>query len=131
MKHPALLVSVALAGCSVTNTEADFLCRAQAGTPCATIAEADGQSGQEVKPVTETLEDLALKGLSQEPIGIAKTGDIYASLPDGGYPYDSGRYRQSEVVGRLWIAPYLDQNELLHESRYVHFIVQDAHWVQR
>jgi len=131
MKHLPIIASLALAGCSVTNTEADFLCRAQAGTPCATIAEADGQDGKDLTPVTETLEDLALKSLSQEPIGIGKTADIYASLPDGGYPYDSDRYRQPEVVGRLWIAPYLDQNELLHESRYVHFIVQDARWVQR
>lgn len=127
-----MIVAVAaLAGCSVTNTESDFLCTAQVGSPCASIAEADGQSGQEVTPVTETLEDTALKSLSQDPLALGKSPDALATLPDGGYPYASGRYRQPEIVGRLWIAPYLDQNELLHESRYVHFIVQDAHWVQR
>lgn len=131
MRSLLILAVATLAGCSVTNTESDFLCTAQVGSPCSSIAQADGQSGQEITPVSETLEDSALKSLSQDPLALGKTSDALATLPDGGYPYDSGRYRQPEIVGRLWIAPYLDQNELLHESRYVHFIVQDARWVQR
>ena len=131
MKRIALLSVVALAGCAATNTEQEFLCSAQIGSPCTSIAQADGQGNGGVTPVTETAEDLALKSLSQDPLGIGKTADLYVGMPDGGHPYDTNRYRQPEIVGRLWIAPYLDQGELLHESRYVHFVLQDAHWVQR
>ena len=118
-------------GCSATNTEQDFLCSAQIGSPCTSIAQADGQGSASVTPVTETVEDIALKSLSQDPLGIGKTAGLLAGMPDGGHPYDTNRYRQPEIVGRLWIAPYLDDNALLHESRYVHFVLQDAQWVQR
>lgn len=131
MRSILIIAGLTLAGCSVTNTESDFLCSAQIGSPCTTIAAADGQSGQDITPVLETAEDTALKSLSQDPLGLGKSPDAFAGMPDGGYPYASEGYRQPEIVGRLWIAPYLDQNELLHESRYVHFILQDARWVQR
>lgn len=131
MKRIALIGSIALAGCAATNTEEEFLCSAQIGSPCTSIAQADGQGNASVTPVTETVEDIALKSLSQDPLGIGKTADLYVGMPDGGHPYDTNRYRQPEIVGRLWIAPYLDQGALLHESRYVHFVLQDAQWVQR
>ena len=131
MKRLILIGSLALAGCSVTNTEQDFLCSVQIGSPCTSIAQADGQGNGDVTPVTETVEDLALKSLSQDPLGIGKTAGLLAGMPDGGYPYETSRYRQPEIVGRLWIAPYLDDNALLHESRYVHFVLQEAMWVPR
>ena len=131
MKRIFIIAILALSGCSATNTEQDFLCPAQTGSPCSSIAAADGQGNGHVTPVTETVEDSALKNLSQEPLGLGKSDGILTGMPDGGYPYETDRYRQPEIVGRLWIAPYLDDNELLHESRYVHFVLQEAHWVQR
>lgn len=131
MKRIILIASLALAGCAATNTEQEFLCSAQIGSPCSSIAEADGQGNGTVTPVMETAEDTALKSLSQDPLAIGKSASVYTGLSDGGYAYDTSRYRQPEIVGRLWIAPYLDDNALLHESRYVHFVLQEAHWVQR
>lgn len=131
MKRLILIGSLALAGCSTTNTEQDFLCSAQIGSPCTSIAQADGQGSASVTPVTETTEDTALKSLSQDLLALDKGDSLYAGMPDGGYPYETSRYRQPELVGRLWIAPYLDDNALLHESRYVHFVLQEAMWVQR
>lgn len=131
MKRIILIASLTVAGCAASNTEQEFLCSAQIGSPCTSIAQADGQGIASVTPVSETVEDLALKSLSQEPLGIGKTADLLAGMPDGGYPYETSRYRQPEIVGRLWIAPYLDDNALLHESRYVHFVLQEARWVRR
>lgn len=131
MKRIALIGSIALAGCSATNTEQDFLCSAQIGSPCTSIAQADGQGSGTVTRVTEAAEDTALKSLSQDLLALDKGDSLYAGMPDGGHPYETSRYREPEIVGRLWIAPYLDDNALLHESRYVHFVLQDARWVQR
>jgi conjugal transfer pilus assembly protein TraV len=121
-----------LAGCSGSNTQGDFLCAAQIGSPCATIAQADGGgTGARVVPITESVEDSAMATLNQEPLAIGKAGGAYAGMPDGGFAYQSGRYRVPEIVGRLWIAPYLDGNRILHESRYIHFVVSEAHWAVR
>ena len=121
-----------LAGCSGSNTQGDFLCAPQIGSPCATIAQADGGgTAGRVMSITESVEDSAMATLSQEPLAIGKGGGAFAGMPDGGFAYQSGRYRVPEVVGRLWIAPYLDENRILHESRYVHFVVSEAHWAAR
>ena len=131
MKRIILIASLTVAGCAASNTEQEFLCSAQIGSPCTSIAQADGQGSASVTPVSETVEDTALKSLSQDPLSIGKLDNSFAGMPDGGHPYETSRYRQPEIVGRLWIAPYLDQGALLHESRYVHFVLQEAQWVQR
>lgn len=132
---PIMALTIALAGCAGGgNTERDFLCKAEIGKPCATISESDGTSGSGTAiPVTETSPDAALKGLSQDPLTFGKAGGSgpLSGMPDGGWPYESGRYRVPEVIGRLWIAPYLDEEAILHESQYVHFVVMDAYWVEQ
>lgn len=132
MKVFLCLGLVALAGCAGSTTQSDFLCAAQIGAPCATIAQADGGgSGGVVVPITEQVEDSQLATLSQSPLGVGKGTGSLASMPDGGHAYASSRYRVPEVVGRLWIAPYLDENRILHESRFIHFVASEAHWAER
>jgi conjugal transfer pilus assembly protein TraV len=124
------LCVIALSGCGA-GTESDFLCKAQIGTnPCASISETDGTSSGPIVPVTEKPTDTALKSLSQEKISVSghKGGSL---VPDGGFPYQSAQYRVPEVVGKLWIAPFLDGDGMLHESRYVHFVVTEAKWENR
>lgn len=127
----ALLIAGLLAGCTGSNTERDFLCEAQLGSPCTTISQADGGGTGSVAAITEQAEDTAMGTLSQDPLGTGKVDGAFGDMPDGGFPYQSGRYRVPEVVGRLWIAPYLDEDQILHESRYVHFVLVDAHWAER
>jgi conjugal transfer pilus assembly protein TraV len=123
------VVVAGVAGCS--NTESDFLCEAELGSPCSSIAQADGAGAASTTGVTERAEDTAMGTLSQDPLGIGKAGTAFAGMPDGGFSYESGRYRVPEVIGRLWIAPYLDEHKILHESRYVHFVVAEARWAER
>lgn len=121
-----------VAGCATSNVEKDFHCAAQDGTACATISEADNTSkGGKVTPITERHEDSALKSLSQSPLGVGKGTGSYAGMPDGGYAYETSRYRVPEQVGRIWIAPYLDENEILHEGQYAHFVISEGRWVRR
>ena len=130
MKKLMILAALGLSACS-SNTESDFLCAAQIGSPCSTIAQADGQGRGALTPITEQPIDSLSATISQDPLLVGKPGDVYAGMPDGGFAYETGRYRVPEVIGRLWIAPYLDEDALLHESQYIHFIVQEAHWAQR
>ena len=126
------VVALALGGCSVigSNTEKDFLCEAQDGIPCATIDQADNGGSQRGHGIIERPEDAMAASLTVE-IEDPKGGATYGALTSQGYGYEGGRYRVPEVVGRMWIAPYLDENKILHEARFVHFVVSEARWVNR
>ena len=126
------LVALTMLGACADNIADDFFCEAQLGSPCSTISQADGGGQAGIRAVTEQPTDTALSTLSQDPLGVGKgDGSGLGALPDGGYAYDSRRYRVPEVVSRLWIAPYEDENEILHESRYVHFVLADPTWASR
>lgn len=126
----AIPAALSLAACA-DNVANDFHCSAQIGQPCASISEVDGGGSGVRRAVTEQPTDTALSTLSQDPLSIGKSTGGFGGLPDGGYAYDSRRYRIPELVSRLWIAPYEDENAILHESRFVHFVLADPTWVSR
>ena len=69
-----------------------------------------------------------VKSLTQNPLFAGK-GNV-TGVPDGGFPYNAAAYRSPEVVGTLWIAPILDEGGIMHEARFVHFVIQEGHWRQ-
>lgn len=128
----ALLFGALFLSACADNAENEFLCAAQVGSPCSTIAQADGGGGGHVNLVEERVEDTLADTITQQPLGIGKGGDAaFAGLPDGGTPYQTSRYRVPELVGRIWIAPYYDENEILHESSFIHAVIREAHWATR
>jgi len=118
-------VLFALSACASVNADKDFLCKAQAGSPCTTIAATDGTERGAITPVSEKPEDTFADVLSQKPLSLSKNA---SSHPDGGISYTAASYRSPEKVGTLWIAPFLDEDGILHESRYVHFVIAKAAW---
>lgn len=114
-----------LMGCG-GNTEKDFLCAAQEGTPCTTISAVDGTGANGVISIEERPEDTAVKSLTQNPLYSGK--GALAGMPDGGYPYNAALYRSPELVGTLWIAPILDEGGILEEARFVHFVIREGEW---
>lgn len=131
MKTSALGVCLfaVLAGCTpFSNTEKDFLCEAQVGSPCTSISAVDGSDAGGLTSIAEKPEDTAVKSLSQEPLITGK--GLGAGFPDGGHPYNAASYRTPEVVGTLWVAPLLDEGGILHEARFVHFVIREGKWVQ-
>ncbi|WP_244615029.1 TraV family lipoprotein [Pukyongiella litopenaei] len=123
----AMIGVVALSACA-SNTERDFLCEAQAGSPCTTISAVDGTGAVGTRSVAERPEDTAVKSLTQNPLWTGKGGAV--GLPDGGFPYNAAAYRSPEIVGTLWIAPILDDGGILNEARFVHFVIQEGRWRQ-
>jgi conjugal transfer pilus assembly protein TraV len=120
------LILGTLTACTTGTTERDFLCEAQEGSPCTTISAVDGTGAAGARSLAERPEDTALKSLSQNPLWTGK--DSLNAQPDGGHPYNATAYRSPEVVGTLWIAPILDENGLLHEARFVHFVIREGAW---
>jgi len=108
-----------LAACGVhnTNVSGEWDCPAQQGSACSTIEQADNnlstasqitspQISQEVK-VDEGLT------LSDRSVGLAPSQQ---------------RVRQSEVLGKIWFYPFVDENNHYHEGGYVHVILRPADW---
>lgn len=125
----AILAFAALSGCGTSNTEKDFLCPAQTGSPCTTISDADGANVGGGKSVRERREDSLSDNLTQEPLRVGKMGSQNAAegLGDGGFAYDAGAYRLPEKVGTVWIAPH-SEGGALYEATYVHFLIMPAAW---
>ena len=131
-----LTILAGLAGCTggASNTEKDFLCEAQVGSPCTTISGVDGSGAAGVSTLAEQVQDRLAGEMSQEPLPTGKGGIGRAgvSAMNGGAPgYNPLRYRQPEILGTLWIAPYLDDESILHEATNIHFVVQEAQWSDR
>lgn len=129
----ALTLLAGLAGCvgGSNNTEQDFLCEAQIGSPCTTISGVDGSGTAGIRTLAEQAQDTLAGEMSQDPLQTGKVvlGGAGASSMNGGGPgYNPTRYRQPEILGTLWIAPYLDDESILHEATNVHFVVQEAQW---
>jgi len=131
-----VFIALSLMGLSAcvnaANTEENFLCGAQVGQPCATLSEVDGAaSGQSGRTIAEHPRDTQTASLSQSPLFGGKSMGSAVSMNDGGQPYQSARYRIPEKTGTLWIAPRLDDEEVLHEATYVHFVIREASWGNR
>jgi len=132
MNHVPFLVVICLAvsGCG-SNAGSDFLCAAQIGSPCATIAQADHPSQGNVVLVSQSDAQLAMGQLAQASLAASGATGPFAAMPDGGQVGQGGQFRTPEVVARAWIAPYLDGSGVLHESQYIYFVMAESRWVSR
>lgn len=132
MKYFAFLaLALPLSGCASGNLEADFLCGALTGQPCATLSEIDGTSTLDASTLPEGHADTLNDQLTQDVLFTGKPADGVSGVPAGGAPYQSAQYRIAEKTGRIWLPPYLDSNRILHEGTYVHFVVREASWGTR
>ncbi len=50
-----------------------------------------------------------------------------AGVPSAGLP--PARLRTEEVIGRIWIAPYVDESGVFHEARWVRAVLVPARWM--
>ena len=128
--HFLLFAGLLVSGCGA-NTSSDFLCPAQIGSPCATIAQADNPTRANMALVGQSDAQQAMAQLAQDPLAASGATGPFAAMPDGGRAGQGGQFRTPEVVARAWIAPYLDGNGILHESQYIYFVMAESRWVAR
>jgi len=125
------VVALALSACGESNTEKNFLCGAQTGQPCRTMGEIDGTGAFGGGTVAESAQDSQNDQLTQPILTGGKPGSAVIGVPAGGAAYQSAQYRIPEKTRRLWLPPYLDEAEILHEGTYAHFVVREARWGAR
>lgn len=133
MKLHRIIVGVTLLGalsaCS-GNRNSDFKCPPQG---CVTLAQADAQVRTGVAPVTASSSGgagrTATAAASGRAAAATPAGAPRSAIPSLGTRSEAAQFRQPEVVGTLWVAPYLDQGGLLHSEQSVMFVVTPARWV--
>ena len=150
-----ILFPIILSACSIgSNHEKNFECQAVQGSPCQTIATADGSDGGSAKLVTPA------GGNTVEPynppkqtffgkLGFGNRGNYntdrvsnpelptmaenarHSTFTGRNLPasrYNAVAQRVPELLGTLWVASYLDEENILHDASYVHFVVREAGW---
>jgi len=106
-----------LSACGVhnANVSGEWDCPAQQGSACSTIEQADNPADVALTsplPVSQWAEDEALT-LSDRDAGISPP---------------QHRIRQSEILGKVWFYPFVDNNNHYHEGGFVHVILRPADW---
>ena len=80
-----------------------------------------GTAAPAARPAPETLATTA----SPEPAGPG--GKAPSTEPDSAVPADAS-LRVPEVVGRIWIAPFVDADGIYREAHWVRVVLEPAGW---
>ncbi len=116
---PAFLI-LALSGCAATNANVsgEWDCPAQQGRACTTIEEADTLSSRSsISPTAVSVSPLAL---SENDVQVSTRADIFLSK--------APPVRQSEILGKVWFYPFVDDTDYYHEGGFVHVVLRPADW---
>ena len=121
-----LALPALLAGCAGTMSGLDgqgkFSCKAPDGIACASLAGVYANAlqnnlpGQERPPETATTPKIASPGHTPPSI-------ITRPVPSSGE-----LIRSAQTVRRIWLAPWEDDEEVLHDQSYVYFVVDPGRW---
>ncbi|HIH9623862.1 TPA: type IV conjugative transfer system lipoprotein TraV [Klebsiella pneumoniae] len=133
MKELMLLIplgsALLLTGCAGTETE--FQCNATTSDTCMTMEQAN-----EKAKLKEERSDAkpAAAGLPQLAEGNFRTTSVNSyplppqpNPPPGNYPRP---LRKGEETTSLWIAPYVDSDDVYHQPATVLFVVKPSAWGQ-
>lgn len=117
--HLCASLALALAGCAGTMSGLDgpgrFSCQAPDGITCASL------SGVYANALQNHLPGQA------GSIGAARVehaaGSIQRAVPTFGEPL-----RSAQKVRRVWLAPWEDEDEVLHDQSYLYLVVDPGRW---
>ena len=126
---PFILVFVLpalLAGCAGTMSGLDgqgkFSCKAPDGIACASLAGVYANALQNNLPGQERPAETATTPKVASP-GHTPPSTITRPVPSSGEPI-----RSAQTVRRIWLAPWEDDEEVLHDQSYVYFVVDPGRW---
>lgn len=120
MNRTCLLGSLALtlAGCSTMtglDGQGKFSCKAPDGIACASL------SGVYANALQNNLPGQARS--VESPAGERSGEKITRPVPSSGEPI-----RSTQKVRRVWLAPWEDDEEVLHDQAYVYLVVDPGRW---
>jgi len=120
MKRAALCGSLllTLAGCASTMSGLDgpgrFSCQAPDGITCASLSGVYANALQNHLPGQARPADTATNARRAAPV---------RALPRSGDPV-----RSAQQVRRVWLAPWEDDDEVLHDQSYLYLVVDPGRW---
>ena len=148
---------LALGGCATNHVSSDWQCPVVQGIPCQSVSEADpagpgerqsagtpqgagaprAGAAERSEPCTDRCRPFGwlrrfLAGTGNDGADMAADVPEPSGAPDPHFPSvpepADGNLRTSEVIGRIWIAPYVDENGLYHEAGWVRVVLEPARW---
>lgn len=152
-----LLCTGALGGCATSHIGSDWPCPVNQGTPCTSVSAADpagastaGAGAWQPDPGTPASGAGTVR-TDRCPQGcrpFAWLGRLLSRAPEASAsaePDGSGEsriadssgmetqrvaaaQRTAEVIGRIWIAPYVDDSGVYHEASWVRVVLEPARW---
>ncbi|WOY95319.1 type IV conjugative transfer system lipoprotein TraV [Escherichia coli] len=131
-----LLGTLLLSGCAGTSTE--FECNATTSDTCMTMEQANEKAkkleqSSEAKPVAASLPRLTAhpeqKLLAPRPLFTAAR-EVKTIVPVSSVaPVTPPRpLRTGEQTAALWIAPYIDNQDVYHQPSSVFFVIKPSAW---
>ena len=115
-----------LAGCAGTMSGLDgqgkCSCKAPDGIACASLAGVYANALQNNLPGQERPAETATTPKVASP-GHTPPSTITRPVPSSGEPI-----RSAQTVRRIWLAPWEDDEEVLHDQSYVYFVVDPGRW---
>ena len=121
-----LALPALLAGCAGTMSGLDgqgkFSCKAPDGIACASLAGVYANALQNNLPGQERPAEAATTPKVASP-GHTPPSTITRAVPSSGEPI-----RSAQTVRRIWLAPWEDDEEVLHDQSYVYFVVDPGRW---
>lgn len=118
---PSLAIAAALSGCvSMTGlTESSkFACKAPAGTTCTSVSGVYANSSAGGAPARPTAPQVDSSGVPA-PAGAAAFPVLAAGMP----------IRSQPRMLRIWMAPWRDDDDTLHDQAYMYVMVDPGKWM--
>jgi conjugal transfer pilus assembly protein TraV len=110
---------LALAGCAGTMTGLDgqgkFSCKAPDGISCASLSGVYANAVQNNLP--------GQRQITEPAKGAPAASQIAHQVLNSGEPI-----RSAQKVRRVWLAPWEDDEEVLHDQSYFYMVVDPGHW---
>lgn len=108
-----------LAGCASVMSGLDgqgkFSCKAPDGISCASLSGVYANAVQNNLPGQKTHTEATKKELL--------ASKIQTQIPTTGEPI-----RSAQKIRRVWLAPWEDNDEVLHDQSYFYLVVDPGHW---
>ncbi len=97
----------------------------EGGTPAATGGDGDDSAGAPARLDEATADDtVSATNADAETAAISTPATGVATAP---VPVDAD-LRTDEVIGRIWIAPFVDADGLYHEASWVRVVLEPSGW---
>lgn len=133
-----LMLATTVNGCSTVDfsgldAKSEFSCKAPQGVSCKSVSGIYANSVAGSLPAQKVNEDEPQKNTDKKSVSGNTTYDQYdkseslvakMKVPSSGTPY-----RSQDTIMRVWIAPWQDTDDRLHDQHYIYTTIKSGSWL--